>query len=194
MENTQNKPEPKPAQAQPATPTPPVPQNPPDKPAPEKNPVGRPTLFREKYIEQAYKLTLLGATDAEMADFFGVVESTINLWKLEIPEFSESIKKGKIKADAEVAESLYHRAKGCSHPEDKVFLHEGKPVIVPGVKYYPPDTGAAMAWLKNRRPKDFRDTHDFTSGGEKITPQIVSFADATKPTPQESKPDNDNPK
>jgi len=193
MENTQNKP--KPAQAQPATTTPIAPpKQEPDKPSPEKNPVGRPSLFREKYIEQAYKLTLLGATDAEMADFFGVVESTIYLWKIEFPEFSETIKKGKIKADAEVAESLYHRAKGCSHPEDKVFLHEGKPVIVPGVKYYPPDTGAAMAWLKNRRPKDFRDTHDFTSGGEKITPQIVSFADATKPTPQESKPENDNPK
>ena len=42
---------------------------------------GRPTLFKEEYLEQAYKLCLLGATDADLADFFGVDEDTINLWK-----------------------------------------------------------------------------------------------------------------
>lgn len=39
---------------------------------------GRPTDYREEYNEQAYKLCLLGATDAELGDFFNVTEQTIN--------------------------------------------------------------------------------------------------------------------
>ncbi|MCV5597561.1 hypothetical protein OFN66_28085, partial [Escherichia coli] len=48
---------------------------------------------QEAYAEQARKLCLLGYTDAELADFFEVSESTINKWKLDYPKFSESIKK-----------------------------------------------------------------------------------------------------
>ena len=149
---------------------------------------GQPTLFREKYINQAYKLALLGATDKELADFFEVCEDTINEWKKVVPEFSVSIKKGKIQADSEVAEKLFHRAKGYEHPEDKIFLHEGKAVIIHTTKRYPPDTGAAMAWLKNRRKASWRDSHDFTTDGEKIEPKVVSFLDVTK-TQEESKQD-----
>ncbi|MHC4744547.1 MAG: helix-turn-helix domain-containing protein [Planctomycetota bacterium] len=119
-----------------------------------------------------------------MAEFFEVAESTINAWKKAFPEFSESIKRGKAQADAEVAEKLFHRAKGYEHPETKVFCHEGVITTHEVVKHYPPDTGAAMAWLKNRRRKadvPWQDSHDITSGGEKIEPQVVSFLDATKP-------------
>ncbi|MCV5625819.1 hypothetical protein OFN31_29725, partial [Escherichia coli] len=49
--------------------------------------------YQEAYAEQARKLCLLGYTDAELADFFEVSESTINKWKLDYPKFSESIKK-----------------------------------------------------------------------------------------------------
>ena len=30
---------------------------------------GRPSSYRQEYAEQAYKLCLLGVTDADMADF-----------------------------------------------------------------------------------------------------------------------------
>ena len=90
-------------------------------------PAGQPTKYDSKYAEQAYKLCLLGHTDKELADFFEVDESTINNWKNAHPEFFESIKAGKEVADAEIAVSLYHRAKGYSHPEDKIFNDNGEP-------------------------------------------------------------------
>ena len=111
---------------------------------------GRPTKYRKEYGEQVYKLCLLGATDAQLADFFGVAESTITLWKRKHMGFSASIKKGKIQADAEVAASLYHRARGYEHPETKVFCNDGKITTHEVVKHYPPDTAAAFIWLKNR--------------------------------------------
>lgn len=122
--------------------------------------VGHPTGYKSEYCDQAYKLCLLGATDAKIADFFGVCEATINNWKLAHPEFLESLKRGKISADAEIAESLFHRGKGYSHTENKIFQYEGTPIIVPTVKHYPPDTAACMAWLKNRQPEVWRERQE----------------------------------
>lgn len=134
---------------------------------------GAPTLYREQYAEQAYKLCLLGSTDAELADFFNVTEQTVNNWKTAHPEFFESIRKGKEIADAEVADSLYQRAKGYSHPEDKIFQYEGAPVVVPTIKHYPPDTAAAIIWLKNRQPKKWRDKQPDDEGDKVQKIEIV---------------------
>ncbi|CAK0749801.1 conserved hypothetical protein [Gammaproteobacteria bacterium] len=124
---------------------------------PERRSRGRPSVYREEYAEQAYKLCLLGATDAELADFFRVVEETINNWKHDYPEFLKSIKMGKTSADAEVAESLYKRALGYSHPDVYVSSFKGEITVTDIVKHYPPDTGAAFIWLKNRQPQKWKD-------------------------------------
>ena len=130
--------------------------------------MGRPTLYKKEYCEQAFKLCLLGAIDKELADFFGVEEQTVNNWKINYPEFFESIRDGKEKADANVAKSLYQKAIGYSHPEDKIFNNDGVPLIVPTVKHYPPDTIAATFWLKNRKGTVWRDKveQDINLGGE----------------------------
>jgi hypothetical protein len=126
---------------------------------------GRPTDYRPEFADQAYGYTLLGATDARIAELFGVSESTLNLWKRAHPEFSESMQRGKERADAEIARSLYHRAKGYSHPEDDIRTCGAEIVITPTVKHYPPDTAAASLWLRNRQPKLWRDKVDLEHAG-----------------------------
>lgn len=134
---------------------------------PEKKRPGRPTVFKEEYIEQAKKLCLLGSTDIELADFFGVVESTIHKWKIDYPHFSESIKEGKEIADAQVASKLYHRAIGYSHDSVKIFANPntGKESIIPFVEHYPPETTACIFWLKNRQKGKWRDKQDLEHTG-----------------------------
>ncbi len=127
-------------------------------------PGGRPSSYKPEYAEMAYKLSLLSLTDKQMAEVFDTTEQTVNNWKKEHPEFFESLKKGKAIADAEVVASFIHRAKGYSHPEDKIFLHEGKPVIVPTTKHYPPDTAAGFIWLKNRQ--GWRDKQEVEHSGK----------------------------
>lgn len=121
---------------------------------------GRPTEYKESYNRQVEKLCLLGSTDKDIADFFEVSETTINNWKLKHPEFLESIKRGKISADANVASRLYKRAIGYEHDEDKIFNNNGEPLIVPTIKHVQPDTTAAIFWLKNRQPKMWRDKQE----------------------------------
>jgi hypothetical protein len=121
------------------------------------NPVGAPTKYKTEFNKQAYKLCLLGATDKELADYFEVSESTLNLWKINHEKFSESIKSGRVEADANVANRLYKRALGYEHKEDVIMQYKGAPVIVHTTKHYPPDTAAAFIWLKNRRSDKWMD-------------------------------------
>lgn len=120
-------------------------------------PGGRPSKYDSKFCEHARKLCLLGATDQNLADFFEVDVSTINNWKIDHPEFFESLKAGKASADADVAASLYHRAMGYSHKAVKMFQYEGCVISEQYDEHYPPDTTACIFWLKNRRPDIWRD-------------------------------------
>jgi hypothetical protein len=118
---------------------------------------GRPTLYQERYAEEGRKLCELGATDAQIAKFWGVHVNTVLNWRKAYPEFAREVRLGKMWADALVAEALYHCAIGYSHPAVKILQHQGKPVVVEYTKYYPPDTRACIFWLTNRQPALWKD-------------------------------------
>lgn len=121
-------------------------------------PGGRPTKFKPEFVAQAEKLAKLGATDRDAADFFEVNEATIHRWKLSHPEFCEALKVGKETADARVEQSLYRRALGYQHDAVKIHVSgDGKITEVPFTEHYAPDTTAAIFWLKNRKPGEWRD-------------------------------------
>ena len=125
----------------------------------------RKSKYQPEYVGQARKLCLLGATDAQLADFFNVSEVTLNAWKSKHPEFLKSLKEAKAELDSTVERRLFERATGYSHPEDKIFQHDGKPLVVPTTKHYPPDTTAAILWLKNRQPERWRDKQEHEHSG-----------------------------
>lgn len=150
-------------------------------------PGGRPTKYKPEFCEQAYKLCLLNAIDKDLADFFEVEESTINNWKDDYPEFLESLKKGKIQADSEVAKALHHRACGYSHPDVHISNYQGDITITDITKHYPPDTAAAFIWLKNRA--GWRDKTETEHSIDKGTATLLGLIDGSSkgklPTKQE---------
>jgi hypothetical protein len=97
--------------------------------------VGRPSLYDPKRAPtMARVLCILGATNPEIAEAFGVSLNTIDNWRKEHPAFDEALTKGKTWADARVVQALFMRAVG--------FRKHGK--------YYPPDITAIIWWMKNR--------------------------------------------
>ncbi|MEX3972246.1 terminase [Paraburkholderia caribensis] len=105
------------------------------------------SAYKEEYAEQARKLCLLlGATDVNLANFFEVTDRTIRTWKRKHPEFAAAVDQGGMRADMEVANSLYQRALAGSEV-------------------------ACFFWLKNRRFVEWRDrlSHEHTGkDGEAI--------------------------
>lgn len=138
--------------------------------------MGRPTKFREEFIEQAQKLCKLGATDEEVAEFFKVEVRTIYRWKGENELFCQALKVGKEECDDRVEKSLYARAIGYKHEDVDIRVIEGQVVQTPIVKHYPPETVAGIFWLKNRRSQQWRDKIQQEHTGADGGPIQMSFA------------------
>lgn len=97
---------------------------------------GRPTKYDPAYCKQVRKLCLLGLIDRELAEFFEVSESTLNVWKIDHPEFARAIKAGKLMPDAEVARAAYISCVRDRNPQSIKF------------------------WLTNRRRVSWRDRQE----------------------------------
>ena len=136
----------------------------------ESNGGGRPTDFKEEYIEQVAKLCELGATDMEIADFFEVDVRTIHRWKNTNDEFCHSIKIGKDRADERVERSLYMKATGYDYKEEQAIKikeeqYKESVEVVEVTKHQPADTTAGIFWLKNRKKVSWQDkVHQEHSG------------------------------
>lgn len=156
----------------------------------EPKAIGRPSKYKSEYAEQAKKLCMLGMTDKEMASFFEVSEQTLNTWKQVHPEFLESLKGGKDLIDAQVAAKLFHRAIGYEHPEDDIRAVNGVIVITPMVKHYPPDTTAAIFWLKNRQPQKWRDKPEDGGDNENAQPVPVKIEVEVKDARKHAEPEH----
>lgn len=150
-------------------------------PAVEDEPlIGRPSEYKAEYAVQATKLCKLGATDQEIADFFGMTARTIYRWKGQYPAFCQALKVGKAEADDRVERSLFARANGYEHEEVDIRVVSNEIVQTQIRKYYPPDTTACIFWLKNRRVKEWRDKVDHEHSGDLAIHKITDEELAAK--------------
>lgn len=122
-------------------------------------PAGRPSAYKTEFAKAAEKLSALGATDIEIADFFEVDVRTVYRWKHDHEEFCQALNVGKAKADERVINSLYQKAVGYEQEAVKIFMPGGatEPVYAPYREKIAPDTTAAIFWLKNRQPEQWRE-------------------------------------
>lgn len=122
-------------------------------------PAGRARNYNDdedpRFVRQMCRL---GATNAVLADWFGVTIQTIQNWASYFPRFAEAIKVGKGEFDDEIERALASRAMGYTYDAVKIFLPAGTtmPVVVPYREHVPPDVRACEIWLQNRRPDVWR--------------------------------------
>ncbi|MEO9130663.1 MAG: hypothetical protein ABI240_05585 [Sphingomonas sp.] len=136
--------------------------------------------YQSEYAEQAAEQCRLGATDRELAEYFEIEISTFYRWRNRYSEFAEAVIAGREHADSRVGRGLYRRAVGCGVEAVKIFKHAGdaKPVYAHYRHEFPPDTNAALQWLRVRQPKKWivREVKD-----ESPTPiQMIELALARK--------------
>lgn len=126
--------------------------------------IGRPPGYKPEFAQQAIMLCKLGATDEELALFFKVSVRTIYRWKVQHAEFCQAIKAAATEADDRVERSLYHRAVGYTYDATKIMLYKGEVIREDYKEHVPPDTTAAIFWLKNRKPELWREklAHEHT--------------------------------
>jgi hypothetical protein len=118
---------------------------------------GPDTSFKPEFCNVARRVAMLGATNDDLAAILGVCRRTVGNWLQEFPEFKAAVAEGKLDADSRVAEKLYQRAIGYERPAVRHFAGTEGPQRVDYTYHHPPDTAAAIFWLRNRRREDWRE-------------------------------------
>lgn len=126
---------------------------------------GAKTKYKEEYNEQVEKICKLGSTDAQIANFFNVTETTINNWKIDFPIFFESIKKGKDHFDLNnVENALLKSAMGFDYDEVSETDSSGENGSFSSTKTTNKkvvgNVTAQIFWLKNRQPARWKDKQE----------------------------------
>lgn len=114
--------------------------------------------FNQRLKETFIRLSKEGKTLEEIAQIVGVTSRTLTNWMGRHQDLFLAVREARQLADDLVEASLFNRALGYSHPEEKVFNSDKFGIVThETVKHYPPDTQAAMFWLRNRQPKRWKE-------------------------------------
>jgi transcriptional regulator with XRE-family HTH domain len=103
-----------------------------------------------------------GLTEPQIAQNMGVSMSTLSEWKNRYPAIVETLKRGKEPVDIQVENALLKRALGYDYEETVTEVEElsggrTKKHVRKITKHVAPDVTAQIFWLKNRKPKQWRD-------------------------------------
>ena len=108
-----------------------------------------------------------GLTDEQIASNMGIVPSTLYKWENQFSEISEALKHGKEVVDTQVENALLKRALGYQYDEVTTKYGEETKRVTKEVS---PDTTAQIFWLKNRKPKQWREKRELEVSGEVNNP------------------------
>lgn len=139
-------------------------------------------MAKSKWEEVKNKLVLIegwardGLTNEQIADNLGIGKTTFYRMIKEHSELLEHLKKGKEVIDYEVENALLKRALGYKYEEktyESIYNKEldmyTKKLTKRVTKQVAPDTTALIFWLKNRKPKQWRDKVDIEGESNKET-------------------------
>lgn len=139
-------------------------------------------MAKSKWEDVKDKLTLVegwardGLTNEQIADNLGIGKTTFYRMIKEHSELLEHLKKGKEVIDYEVENALLKRALGYKYEEktyESIYNKEldmyTEKLTKRVTKQVAPDTTALIFWLKNRKPKQWRDKVDIEGESNKET-------------------------
>lgn len=142
-----------------------------------------------EWLEQD-KLTLLeawardGLTNEQIAKNMGINPSTLYDYMNKFIEISNALKKGKEVVDIEVENALLKRALGYKYDE---VTYENGIEVKRVTKEVQPDTTAQIFWLKNRKPKNWKDKQNNENTSDDVNNRIIKISDLlNNPQPNRS--------
>ena len=142
--------------------------------------------YHPGFDRRATDYCMLGATNEELAQLFGVSVSAIQKWLVARPSFARAVRKGREEADARVARSMFRAATGLKLKEVRTRLGENGQVLekTETIKEQAPNVNAGTLWLTNRRGDRWRDRNVVDAGDSfdlaELVKEAMARADGSK--------------
>lgn len=111
-----------------------------------------------------------GLTEEQICDNLDVSVSAFANYKNDNVELVEALKNGKEIVDVMVENALLKAALGYDYREEELNKITGEPIELRKVAH--PNTTALIFWLKNRKPREWRDKQELEHSGS-LGVQIV---------------------
>lgn len=131
-------------------------------------------------------MSAAGLSNDQMAELLDIDRATFYRWLKDNSEFCDASKSGKAIVDGKVERSLFERACGYEHLSEEIFCKDGEITRADTIKKYPPDSTAAIFWLKNRQPDKWRDVYhninlnDVEAIAKKVAVVVLGFVPKEK--------------
>ena len=138
-------------------------------------------MAKSRWEEVKEKLPLVeawcrdGLVEEQIANNLGISMSTLSNYKVDHLEILDALKRGKQVVDIEVENALFKRATGYKYDEitrePEITVNEDGEIIRElkitkiVTKEVVADTTAQIFWLKNRKPKEWRDRKELEMSG-----------------------------
>lgn len=145
---------------------------------------------RDNFLEEVTNYCLLGCTNEELANLFGLTKSQVDGWihtssnGQHIPVFADAVEEGRQRADTRVARAMLKRATGYEYESQRLVITKGHGEVLTLIEHVPPDTPAGKFWLTNRSANwREKQTTELTGrdGGAIETELTVKFIAPTRP-------------
>jgi hypothetical protein len=144
------------------------------RPVEDRN-VYKPDLHPQK----AETLAEQGLIDIEIARGLGISRTVYYEWKKRFPEFSDTVRRGKEKPDAEMAHSFRRTCHGYDYEESKVTIvvdgsgkAVGKKIVIRTKKHRPGSVAGQIFWLRVRQPQEWDPVFSAPGGGVDRVPAL----------------------
>lgn len=105
-----------------------------------------------------------GLTVDQISENLDVAPATFYEYQKLYPELVEALKNGREVIDVMVENALLKAALGYDYREEELNKITGEPIELRKVAH--PNTTALIFWLKNRKPKQWRDKQEIEHSGE----------------------------
>lgn len=113
--------------------------------------MARPSNYSHDILAPVSEMARRGFRAVEIADALKIKRRTWENWIAAKPELQAALKIGYEEASDRVEMALFTKAIGYDVETEEIKVIDGKVVRIATKTHYPPDTGAIVFWLKNRR-------------------------------------------
>lgn len=114
-------------------------------------------LTTKRWLDRITQMARNGLTIEQIAKNCGVARNTFYNYMKKSQALNDAVDNGRMCADLEIENALFKNAKGYYFDEECVDS-EGNTKSYK--KYMPPNVVAQIFWLKNRRPKQWREKQE----------------------------------